>query len=138
MKIRRVFFEAGDPVRGKATARAVASSTAAVKGETEVLENNIWFVNSTTPESRVFGFRWTPGLWARAKVESSETNSALFQRIKSVEVTPRDLFNLTGLGFSMWAAFLVGSMVGKWKIFGYRGQAPHHGHDFWTDAPTHH
>jgi Domain of unknown function (DUF4172) len=30
IKTRRVFFEAGDPVRGKATARAVASSTAAV------------------------------------------------------------------------------------------------------------
>jgi hypothetical protein len=121
-----------------AVANAEATTTAAAKGETSVLEDNIWFVNSTTNESRIVGFRWTPGLWARAKVESAETNKALIQRIKTFDVTPRDLFNLSGVGLSMWAAFLVGSMIGKWKIFGYRLQEPHHGHGFWTDAPAKH
>lgn len=119
-----------------APAEQVVAETAS--GELNVLENNIWFVNSTSPAARVVGFKWTPGLWARAKVESAETNKELFTRIKTADVTPRDLFNLTGVGITMWAAFLVGDMIGKWKIFGHRGKEPHHGHGMWTDAPTGH
>lgn len=114
------------------------ASTVTKAGETQLLENNIWFVNNTSPAERVVGFRWTPGLWARAKEESAATNVAIWQRAKSGDVTPRDLFNLGAVGFSMWAAFIVGNMIGKWKIFGHRNQEPHHGHGFWTDTPAHH
>lgn len=117
---------------------ATQATTVTKAGETNLLENNIWFVNTTSPAERVVGFRWTPGLLARAKEESAATNSAIFQRVKTADVTPRDLFNLAGVGLSMWAAFIVGNMIGKWKIFGHRNQEPHHGHGFWTDAPVHH
>lgn len=116
---------------------ATGNAAASNPGELNVLDNNLWLVNSSTPEARVVGFKWTPGLWARAKVESAETNAALFARVKSFDLTPRDLFNLTGLGATMWGAFIIGGFIGKWKLFGHRGQEPHHGHGLWTDTPAH-
>lgn len=125
-------------VSAPAAAAPAEAAAAPASGELSVLENNIWFVNSTSPSARVVGFKWTPGLWARAKVESAETNKELLGRIKSADVTTRDLFHLTGVGLTMWAAFLVGDMIGKWKIFGHRGKEPHHGHGMWTDTPVGH
>lgn len=123
----------------EAVAVAEAVPTPATRaGETNILSDNIWFVNTTAAGERVVGFRWTPGLWARAKVESAATNKDIIQRVKTADITPRDLFNLAGVGLTMWGAFLIGDMIGKWKIFGHRGQEPHHGHGMWTDTPVHH
>lgn len=134
----RAFMTRSASAQQAAVANPTATSSApAAIVDTCILDENIWFVNSKTAESRVVGFRWTPGLLARAKVESAETNQAIITKIKTLDITPRDLFSLTGVGLQMWAAFVVGGFIGKWKIFGYRGVEPHHGHGMWTDDAKH-
>lgn len=134
----RAFITRSASGQGAVANEGAASSSCSRPSDTALLDDNLWLVNSKTPDARVLGLKWTPGLWARAAKESGETNRAIFDRIKAGDITTRDLFNLTGVGFTMWGAFIIGSMIGKWKIFGHRGQEPHHGHGMWTDAPVHH